>query len=317
MKRRDIIKGMAALPLMGMLDSQASVFDSLPEKFKKKRLIIDTHVETWNFDPRFPFKHPENPNARANMEAPIENQVKQMKDFNITYGVLINPRYYGWDNSYKAYCLKTYPDLFVAHGLLNPHDPKIVDNLRYWVNEHGFQGMRFSPIYHPKETWLNSPSHYPLWKEAEKLGLCFNYYILPHQMPMLEDMAERFPGVKIVVDHAGKPDLKAADCWPEFKKMFKLSRFKNVWISNSEPYEMSEVKKYPYEDTLPFYKAIYEEFGAKQIIWGTGYPFPRWELPMDKELEFMEKYCDFYTDKDLDLIMGKNALEIWKFPKKI
>jgi hypothetical protein len=37
---------------------------------------------------------------------------------------------------------------------------------------------------------------------------------------------------------------------------------------------------------------------------------------MDKELEFMYKYCDFYTEKDLDLIMGKNALEIWKFPKK-
>jgi predicted TIM-barrel fold metal-dependent hydrolase len=98
--------------------------------------------------------------------------------------------------------------------------------------------------------------------------------------------------------------------------MFKLSRFSNVWISNSEPYEMSEIKKYPYEDTLPFYKAIYEEFGAKQIIWGTGYPFPRWELPMDKELEFMDKYCNFYTDDDLDLIMGKNALGIWKFPGK-
>jgi hypothetical protein len=37
---------------------------------------------------------------------------------------------------------------------------------------------------------------------------------------------------------------------------------------------------------------------------------------MDKELEFMDKYCNFYTDDDLDLIMGKNALGIWKFPGK-
>ena len=51
--------------------------------------------------------------------------------------------------------------------------------------------MRFSPIYHPKSTWLNSKEHYPLWQEAEKLNSVFNYYILPHQMPMLEDMAGR------------------------------------------------------------------------------------------------------------------------------
>jgi predicted TIM-barrel fold metal-dependent hydrolase len=132
---------------------------------------------------------------------------------------------------------------------------------------------------------------------------------------MLEEMCGRFPGVKVVVDHAGKPDLKLADPWPEFKKMFRLKKFPQVWISNSEPYEMTELKKYPYEDTWPFYKAIYEEFGGRQIIWGTGYPRPRWELPMDKELEFVDKYCSFYSDADRRLMLGENALRIWRFPK--
>lgn len=281
----------------------------------EKRLIIDTHLEVWTLDPKFPFNHPEaGKKLNVEMAAPIENQVQQMKDFGLRYAVLINPRLFGWDNSYIAHSLESYPDLFVAHGLLQPEDPKIADNLKYWVNERGFQGMRFSPIYHPKSTWLNSPDHYELWRTAEKLGAVFNYYIAPHQMPMLEEMAGRFPGVKIVVDHAGKPDLKAKDCWPEFKKMFALKKFPQVWISNSEPYEMSEIKKYPYEDTWPFYRAIYEHFGGKQIIWGTGYPRPRWELPMDKELEFVDKYCDFYTPEDRELLLGKNALRIWKFP---
>lgn len=282
----------------------------------QRRLIIDTHVEVWTLDCKFPFNHPESGrDLKVEQAAPIENQVEQMRDFGLRYAVLINPRYFGWDNSYIAHCLKTYPKLFVAHGLLDPQDPKVADKLRYWVKEHGFQGMRFSPIYHPKSTWLNSKEHYPLWREAEKLGVVFNFYIAPHQMPMLEDMAGRFPGVKIVVDHAGKPDLKSPDCWPEFRKMFRLSRFPQVWISNSEPYEMSELKRYPYEDTLPFYKAIYEEFGGQQLVWGTGYPRPRWELPMDKELEFVDRYCDFYSAADRERLLGKNALGIWEFPE--
>lgn len=303
MTRRELLAGAASVTAAGAAP--------------KKRLIIDTHLEVWTLDPKFPFNHPERgANLGVKIPAPIENQVEQMKDFGLKYAVLINPRYFGWDNSYISYSLHKYPKLFVAHGLINPLETDVHERLRYWVKEHGFQGMRFSPIYHPKLTWLNDPSQYKLWKEAERLNAVFNFYILPHQMPMLEDMAGRFPGVKIIVDHAGKPDLKLADPWPEFKKMFRLKKFPQVWISNSEPYEMSEIKKYPYEDTLPFYKAIYEEFGGKQLVWGTGYPRPRWELPMDKELEFVDKYCTFYSAADRELLLGKNALKIWRFPKQ-
>lgn len=282
---------------------------------RPKRLIIDTHLEVWTFDPQFPFHHPERPELkRVPVEAPVENEVEEMDEFGLKYAVLINPRFYGWDNSYIDHSLHKYPRRFVAHGLLDPLQPDAAARLRYWIRDRGFQGMRFSPLYHPSSTWLNSKEHYPLWKEAERLGAVFNYYILPHQMPMLEEMCGRFPGVKVVVDHLGKPDLKAADPWREFRSMFRLKRFPQVWISASEPYEISLTKTFPYRDTIPFFKATYEEFGAKQLIWGTGYPKPRWELPMDKELQFVDEILDFYTPADRELILGKNALRIWRFP---
>jgi predicted TIM-barrel fold metal-dependent hydrolase len=289
--------------------AQAAV--AMPRRYD---LLIDTHLEVWTLDPKFPFRHPERPNLKVAMAAPIENQVEQMRDFNLRYAVLINPRYFGWDNSYISYSLHKYPSLFVAHGLIDPEDSKVADRLRYWVKEHDFQGMRFSPIYHPNSTWLNSKEHYPLWREAERLEAVFNFYILPHQMPMLEEMCGRFPGVKVVVDHLGKPDLRQPDPWPEFRKMFRLKKFPQVWISASEPYELSLTKQYPYRDTWPFFKATYEEFGGKQLIWGTGYPRPRWELPMDLELEFVDVFLDFYTRADKELLLGKNALRIWRFP---
>src|SRR3954468_21158025 len=111
---------------------------------KTERLIIDTHLEVWTFDPKFPFHHPERPDLkRVEVEGPIENEVAEMKDFGLKYAVLINPRFYGWDNSYISYSLHRYPKLFVAHGLLDPLQPDPAGKLRYWVREQGFQGMRF------------------------------------------------------------------------------------------------------------------------------------------------------------------------------
>jgi predicted TIM-barrel fold metal-dependent hydrolase len=35
---------------------------------------------------------------------------------------------------------------------------------------------------------------------------------------------------------------------------------------------------------------------------------------MDKELAFVDSALDFYSSEDRELILGKNALRIWKFP---
>jgi predicted TIM-barrel fold metal-dependent hydrolase len=94
---------------------------------KPARLLIDTHLEVWTLDPRYPFRHPERPNLRVDVGAPIENQVAQMKDYGLKYAVLINPRYYGWDNRYIRDSLRRHPKLFVAHGLINPEDPRVAD----------------------------------------------------------------------------------------------------------------------------------------------------------------------------------------------
>jgi predicted TIM-barrel fold metal-dependent hydrolase len=88
-------------------------------------------------------------------------------------------------------------------------------------------------------------------------------------------------------------------------------------VSASEPYEDSKTGEYPYRDTFPFLRMIYEQFGPERMIWGTGYPRPRWELPMDLELGLVEREIPFYTERDKDLILGLNALKIWKFPKPV
>jgi predicted TIM-barrel fold metal-dependent hydrolase len=36
---------------------------------------------------------------------------------------------------------------------------------------------------------------------------------------------------------------------------------------------------------------------------------------MDKELEFVNRALEFYSPEDRELILGRNALRIWKFPK--
>src|SRR5260370_28922409 len=96
---------------------------------ESKRLLIDTHLEVWTIDPKFPFHHPEHPDAKPEISAPIENEVEEMRDYGLRYAVLINPRYYGWDNFYISTPRHQSPNQFVAHGLFNPQSPQVTPRL--------------------------------------------------------------------------------------------------------------------------------------------------------------------------------------------
>ena len=299
-----------------------TLLSSLPgrrgRRAAKDRLIIDTHLEVWTLDPKFPFDHPERPNLNGHVRRAHRESGRADEGLRTEVRSPDQPALLRLGQLlYQLLAFTNIRSCSSPMACINPEDPNVAERLRYWVKEHGFQGMRFSPIYHPKSTWLNSKEHYPLGGKRRRLSAVFNYYILPHQMPMLEDMAGRFPGVKIVDRPSRQARPEAAPIpGPSSARCSALKKFPQVWISASEPYELSLTKEYPYRDTIPFFKAIYEEFGGKQLIWGTGYPRPRWELPMDKELEFVDKSSISTRPEIVNCCWERTRCESGDFPEQ-
>jgi predicted TIM-barrel fold metal-dependent hydrolase len=226
--------------------------------------------------------------------------------------VLVQVRYYGWDNRYLADWLRRYPGRFAAQGLLDPEDPAAPRQLERLVREEGFSGIRLSPSYHADAAWLDSPASFPLWRKAEELGAVFNFLIREEKLPQLATMAERFPGVPVVVDHMGYPDITRGR--PE--NLLALARLPNVYVKVTEFYNHSRTKQYPYADVLPTVRAVYDAFGPQRLLWGTG--FTRGELvgriPYSRELELIREHVPFLTPSDQEWILGRTALTLWPLP---
>ena len=55
--------------------------------------------------------------------------------------------------------------------------------------------------------WFNDPICNPLWEKAQDLGAVFNIFLTPEQIPQVADMAGRFPGVNVVIDHLAMIDI--------------------------------------------------------------------------------------------------------------
>lgn len=313
----------ATLAILSLIIAFLLITKSAAHAGKKPKLLIDTHMHVWSDDPaRFPFAHPYDAKFKPPaIPASLDRVVKEMDEHGVTHCVLVQTISHGWDNRYLLHCLKAHPKRFRGQGLIDPEDPKVAEKLESLMKEPGMAGVRFSPMYYQgKDQWLNAKSSDALWKKAEELGAVFNFFIASEQLPKLEDMIRRHPKVKVVIDHLARVDLEAKDPEPEIRKLVALAKYPNVYVKVSELMILSPSKKYPYGDTYPLVKKVYDAFGAERLMWGTGFPgATRAQAdrpPLEQELALIQKEIPFFTAEDRIKILGANAARVWGFPSE-
>jgi len=268
--------------------------------------IVDAAEHAWVIhDPRFPIdletaSCPQNPPKR---EYSAEHLLAEMKIHGIDKVVISHVCYYGRNNAYTSHCVRTYPDqlagigLLVGHRLHPPDDPENPARLERAIREKHLVGMRLSPIYDLDVVWLNDPVCYPLWEKAEELGAVFNIFLAPHQISQVADMAARFPGVAVVIDHFAMIDITAPDS-EGFGPLLDLSRLPNVYIRTSLHNPSRE--PIPYRDMWPYLERAYDRFGPQRLIYANFF-----------ELLIVKDLIPFFTVEDKEWILGRTALQVY------
>jgi predicted TIM-barrel fold metal-dependent hydrolase len=88
-------------------------------------------------------------------------------------------------------------------------------------------------------------------------------------------------------------------------------------VKVSELTSLSKSKEYPFRDTYPIVKKVYDAFGPDRLLWGTGFPGAsrgEFERPtVEQELAIIQKEIPFFTAEDRVKVLGKNAAKVWGF----
>jgi predicted TIM-barrel fold metal-dependent hydrolase len=281
----------------------------MPQATAQRPPVVNAAEHAWVVnDPRYPID-PELatcPRGIPKYSYPAEQILADMRSYNVDHVVISHVCYYGRDNRYASYCVKTYPGKFAAIGLLvgyrlhSPADKENPSRLERLVKEDGLVGLRLSPIYDPDVVWLNDPVSYPLWKKAEELKCTFNIFLAPHQVGQVAHMAERFPGVNIVIDHIAMIDITKPDS-AGFQPLLDLAKFPNVYARTSL-HNPSKTKQLPFRDVWPYLRRLYDRFGPRRLIYANFY-----------ELLIMKELIPFFTAEDKEWILGRTAHRLYKF----
>jgi uncharacterized protein len=210
-----------------------------------------------------------------------EALIAQMDEAGVTKGVLfacIAPILYS-SNEFVSEICKKFPDRFIGFASVNPHSWNPAGEVEQAVKKYGFKGIKFHPPL--QNFYPNDKKMFPIYKKAIDLNIPVVFHVgttpfghlvkLAQANPLLlDEVANKFPGLKIVLTHLG-----------------------TLW--HNEAFMVAEKHCRVYIDTAAYLYEIKEllnenlirRVGENKFIFGTDYPMPS-EGRMHRMNDFVE-----------------------------
>ena len=212
---------------------------------------------------------------------------------------------YGFDNSYVVDGCAQYPGRLVAVGSVDVLEADAATKIQAWA-DRGLAGLRLftggsTKDFDPSE--LDDPRAFPAWELCEELGLSMCIQTGPVGLPQVTALARRFPGVKIILDHLGRPDVLDGPPYHDADSLFALAGLDNIYMKLT-PRIFGDVKKGAASaDT--FFPKVVETFGAQRLAWGSNFPTSPGTL--SEILATARDGLSSLSDDDQAWIFGKTA----------
>ena len=267
-------------------------------------MIIDAHLHVWRAVRNHP--SPAITVVSPCSDVPTELLKQYMGEHGVDKAVLVQPLYPGEDNSYVVDSAAADPEHLAAVCYVDPRKVDAAERLKYWVTDRGCKGLRMRPLVEGEDKIFGKPESYIVWEVAQNLGIAVNLLMDCEHIPVLSEIAERFPKVPLLIDHMAHPDVRAGRNSPAFASLLSISKFPQISIKVTGYYYHSN-ESWPYTDCHDIFKALYETFGPKRLIWGSDFPHVILNSSYASVLALQERYYTFLTDVDLAFIMGGNA----------
>ena len=216
---------------------------------------------------------------------------------------------YGHDNSYVADAVAAHPDRFTGVFSVDVLAADAPERMRYWVGKK-LSGMRlftFGSTMQNQASWLDDPKSYPAWECAGELGISICLQMSASGLPQMVKMAERFPKVRILLDHCARPVLEDGPPYAAAESLFALAKYPNVYLKLTQRNFTESRKGKATPET--FFPKLVSAFGASRLAWGSNYPSS--EGSLTELLELATTTLKGLPASDQEWIFAKTAQELY------
>jgi L-fuconolactonase len=245
--------------------------------------VIDIHPHVIAADTK---RYPPSPlggeQSGWSRERPVsfERMIAAMDEAGVAKAALVQASTcYGYDNDYLADAVAARPERFTGVFSVDVLQRDAPERIDYWMSK-GLTGLRVFVAGHTtarKDARLDDPRSFPAWEHAGKTGIPVCVQLRAAGLPQLATVLERFPRVRVILDHMARPTIADGPPYAAAEELFSLARYGNLHLKLTT----HNVRESRAGEAMPasFFARVVKEFGASRIAWGSNFPASEGSLP--------------------------------------
>jgi len=275
-------------------------------------LIVDSQVHIWGADtPDRPWPPGRAHQAQKPYPVTKDMLLQGMDEAGVSRVVIVPPSWEGDRNDLALEASRLHADRFAVMGRLAIERPESRSLVADWKRQPGMLGLRFTFHTEVQKPWLTDGTADWLWTAAEKAGLPVMIYV-PGSLPLVDGIAARHPGLRLVIDHLalaiGKKDDAA---FADLPHLLALAKRPNVAVKASA-LPCCSTEPYPYRGLHKHLRQVVDAFGPRRVFWGTDWT--RLPCTWRQAITLFTEELPWLSAADKDWIMGRAVCEWLGWP---
>ena len=259
--------------------------------------IVDSQIHLWQGEGAPPH-HRQTPYL-------IEDALAEMDEAGVDRAVNCPAIWDPHANDYAVEAATRHPDRFASLGwfpLTGTAHPAAVDEL---LARPGMLGMRFMLIAPDLIDQLTTGGLDWLWASADLHEAPVALMVLPEHLPLIGDIAARFPKMRILIDHlAVLPFFTLPQAAEHLDDLLALGKHPNLAVKASGVPSMA-TDPYPFTSTHEVLRRTFDVFGPDRMFWGTD--ITRMPCTWRECVTSFTEELPWLTGTDLELVMGRGV----------
>jgi L-fuconolactonase len=214
------------------------------------------------------------------------------------------------ETGFLAQLARDYPFIKGVVGWTDLRSPQLQARLEYYHEFHEIKGFRLLLQDEPDD-YFNDPAFLEGLSHLESYQFTFDLLVRHQQLPLVASLVKRFPKQQFVLDHLGKPPVKARQLQPWRKDLEQLARYDNVYCKLSGLSTEANWYKWSAADVLPYLKIGLDAFGSHRTIYGSDWPVCNLAGTYSSSWEILQQFLMPLTPGEKKAILGDNAVRFY------
>ena len=150
--------------------------------------------------------------------------------------------------------------------------PRVEENLEEYAASPKLRGVRHVLQGEPDDLYMLRDDFNAGVRALKRFGLVYDILILARHLPQTATFVDRHPGQIFVLDHLGKPGVKAGLFEPWNRDIRELAKRENVYCKLSGLVTEAVWPGWTPEQLRPYVETVLEAFGPARTMFGSDWP---------------------------------------------